>query len=211
MKQSPVVRRHTKSRQVGSPQFRQRQDYRRYPPPWPWLTMPPSTRSTNASTQPGINLLMFSAKGSDHYSLLGRIPGSFRAKTGILVPELNRIICRPASRDKEPKFASMKFAIDCAHDGDECDGVTSARHPSVRLPQRCCQVPELRNRRRGDSKNAGLTKYVGTFVTQTKYQEIPADVIELGKKSILDGLGLALAGSRAESGSISRRYVSKRA
>src|SRR5258708_38645970 len=57
------------------------------------------------------------------------------------------------------------------------------------------------------SKNAGLTKYVGTFVTQTKYQEIPADVIELGKKSILDGLGLALAGSRAESGSISRRYI----
>src|SRR6266403_175438 len=55
--------------------------------------------------------------------------------------------------------------------------------------------------------NAGLTRYVGTFVTQTKYQEIPADVIELGKKSILDGLGLALAGSRAESGSISRRYV----
>jgi 2-methylcitrate dehydratase PrpD len=58
-------------------------------------------------------------------------------------------------------------------------------------------------------KNAGLTKYVGTFVTQTKYQEIPPDVIELGKKSILDGLGLALAGSRAESGSISRRYVEK--
>jgi 2-methylcitrate dehydratase PrpD len=56
-------------------------------------------------------------------------------------------------------------------------------------------------------KTPGLTNYVGTFVTQTKYQEIPADVIELGKKSILDGLGLALAGSRAESGSISRKYV----
>src|SRR5712672_953718 len=55
--------------------------------------------------------------------------------------------------------------------------------------------------------SAGLTKYVGTFVSETKYQQIPADVIELGKKSILDGLGLALAGSRAESGSISRRYV----
>ena len=53
----------------------------------------------------------------------------------------------------------------------------------------------------------GLTNYLGTFVTQTKYKEIPADVIELGKKSILDGLGLALAGSRAESGSISRKYV----
>src|SRR6202045_2647436 len=56
-------------------------------------------------------------------------------------------------------------------------------------------------------KTPGLTNYVGTFVTQTKYQEIPAQVIELGKKSILDGLGLALAGSRAESGPISRKYV----
>jgi 2-methylcitrate dehydratase PrpD len=56
-------------------------------------------------------------------------------------------------------------------------------------------------------KTPGLTNYVGTFVTQTKYQEIPAEVIELGKKSILDGLGLALAGSRAESGRISRHYV----
>jgi 2-methylcitrate dehydratase PrpD len=56
-------------------------------------------------------------------------------------------------------------------------------------------------------KTPGLTQHVGTFVTQTRYEDIPADVIELGKKSILDGLGLALAGSRAESGSISRKYV----
>jgi 2-methylcitrate dehydratase PrpD len=56
-------------------------------------------------------------------------------------------------------------------------------------------------------KTLGLTNYVGTFVTQSKYQEIPAEVMELGKKSILDALGLALAGSRAESGPISRRYV----
>ena len=56
-------------------------------------------------------------------------------------------------------------------------------------------------------KAPGLTKYVGTFVVQTKYENIPADVIELGKKSILDGLGLALAGSRAESGPISRKYI----
>ena len=53
----------------------------------------------------------------------------------------------------------------------------------------------------------GLTKYVGAFVVQTKYTDIPPDVIELGKKSILDGLGLALAGSRAESGPISRKFV----
>lgn len=56
-------------------------------------------------------------------------------------------------------------------------------------------------------KTPGLTKYVGTFVLQTNYEDIPADVIELGKKSILDGLGLALAGSRADSGAISRKFV----
>jgi 2-methylcitrate dehydratase PrpD len=56
-------------------------------------------------------------------------------------------------------------------------------------------------------KTSGLTAYVGRFVTTTTYEQIPQDVIELGKKSILDGFGLALAGSRAETGSISRKYV----
>src|SRR5712664_196699 len=56
-------------------------------------------------------------------------------------------------------------------------------------------------------KTPGLTDYVGRFVATTTYEEIPEHVIELGKKSILDGLGLALAGARAESGSISRKYV----
>jgi 2-methylcitrate dehydratase PrpD len=57
------------------------------------------------------------------------------------------------------------------------------------------------------SKISGLTEYVGEFVATTKYEDIPQDVIELGKKSILDGLGLALAGSRAQTGSICRQYV----
>jgi DNA-binding beta-propeller fold protein YncE len=33
---------------------------------------------------------VFEQKDADHYALLGKIPGSFRAKTAILVPELNR-------------------------------------------------------------------------------------------------------------------------
>ena len=33
---------------------------------------------------------VFQQQDADHYSLLGKVPGSFRAKTGILVPELNR-------------------------------------------------------------------------------------------------------------------------
>lgn len=56
-------------------------------------------------------------------------------------------------------------------------------------------------------KTPGVTKYIGDFIVRTKYEEIPGNVIELGKKSILDGLGLALAGSRAESGPISREFV----
>src|SRR6266404_5114975 len=53
----------------------------------------------------------------------------------------------------------------------------------------------------------GLTDYVAKFVVNTGYDAIPADVIELGKKSILDGLGLALAGSRAESGPLCLKYL----
>src|SRR5437879_9648745 len=56
-------------------------------------------------------------------------------------------------------------------------------------------------------KTPGLTDYVGRFVVNMTYEDIPADVVELGKKSILDGLGLALAGSRAETATICRQYL----
>lgn len=58
-------------------------------------------------------------------------------------------------------------------------------------------------------KVSGVTDYVAKFIAATKFEEIPEDVIELGKKSILDGLGLALAGSMADTGEISRKYVAK--
>jgi len=54
----------------------------------------------------------------------------------------------------------------------------------------------------------GLTKYVVEFVRNTHYSDIPADVIELGKKSLLDGIGLALAGSKLPSYDILKRYLS---
>ena len=53
----------------------------------------------------------------------------------------------------------------------------------------------------------GLTREVAGFIVATRYASIPEDVAELGKKSILDGLGLALCGSVAESGNLSRAYV----
>jgi 2-methylcitrate dehydratase PrpD len=53
----------------------------------------------------------------------------------------------------------------------------------------------------------GLTKYVAEFVVNTKYQDIPEDVMTLGKKTILDGFGLALAGSASVMGPLIRKYI----
>ena len=44
-------------------------------------------------------------------------------------------------------------------------------------------------------KAPGLTHYLAEFIVNTRYEDIPDDVMALGKKSILDGFGLALAGS----------------
>jgi 2-methylcitrate dehydratase PrpD len=52
-----------------------------------------------------------------------------------------------------------------------------------------------------------LTRYIAEFIARTRIRDIPADVIELGRKSILDGFGLAIAGSAAESGHIVAAYL----
>ena len=52
-----------------------------------------------------------------------------------------------------------------------------------------------------------LTAYVAEFVVNTKYSAIPPEMLELGKKSILDGLGLALSGSKAETSGLMDRYT----
>src|SRR5579864_7954140 len=56
-------------------------------------------------------------------------------------------------------------------------------------------------------KAPGLTKYVSEFIVKTKYGDIPPDVLELGKKSILDGFGLALAGSASVMAPLVRQYL----
>ena len=52
-----------------------------------------------------------------------------------------------------------------------------------------------------------LTKYVASFVVDTKFEDLSGEVIELGKKSILDGFGLALSGSVAKSGELVRQHL----
>ncbi len=53
----------------------------------------------------------------------------------------------------------------------------------------------------------GLSKYVAEFIVSAKAEDIPAEVIDLGKKSMLDGFGLALGGSVANSGPLVRKYI----
>jgi 2-methylcitrate dehydratase PrpD len=59
-----------------------------------------------------------------------------------------------------------------------------------------------------DSPRRGsLTAYVADFIAALRYERLPDDVLELGKKSILDGLGLAFSGSAAKSGRLLRHHL----
>ena len=53
----------------------------------------------------------------------------------------------------------------------------------------------------------GLTREVAEFVVDARFADIPPGVLDLGRKSILDGIGLALAGSVAKIGAITRNYL----
>jgi 2-methylcitrate dehydratase PrpD len=66
------------------------------------------------------------------------------------------------------------------------------------------------NEQSGDSKlreSHDVTSYVADFIVKTRFTDLPAEVVELAKKSTLDGLGLALCGSIAKSGEIVRNYL----
>src|SRR5579864_4367768 len=52
-----------------------------------------------------------------------------------------------------------------------------------------------------------LTTYVAEFEVNLTFADIPAEPLELGKKSILDGLGLALSGSKAETWGLIQEYL----
>lgn len=52
-----------------------------------------------------------------------------------------------------------------------------------------------------------LTKYVAEFICDTTLSDISQDAVALGKKSILDGLGLALSGGSSHCGELVRRHL----
>jgi 2-methylcitrate dehydratase PrpD len=57
------------------------------------------------------------------------------------------------------------------------------------------------------AKAPELTRSVAEFIVNTKYEQIPDDVIALGKKTMLDGFGLALAGSASVVAPVVRQYL----
>lgn len=52
-----------------------------------------------------------------------------------------------------------------------------------------------------------LTKYVADFIVNARPEDLPSEVIEVGRKSILDGFGLAVSGSVAKSGELVRQHL----
>jgi 2-methylcitrate dehydratase PrpD len=57
------------------------------------------------------------------------------------------------------------------------------------------------------AKAPDLTRSVADFIVNTKYEDIPDEVIALGKKTMLDGFGLALAGSASVVAPVVRQYI----
>ena len=58
-----------------------------------------------------------------------------------------------------------------------------------------------------EAAHDGLTWQVARFICGTAAADLPSNVADLGKKSILDGLGLALSGAVAKSGELVRRHL----
>lgn len=57
------------------------------------------------------------------------------------------------------------------------------------------------------TSSVGLTSEVSGFIVATRLEDVPAPVVHLAKRSILDGLGLAVAGSRSRAATIARQVI----
>lgn len=60
-----------------------------------------------------------------------------------------------------------------------------------------------------DALNNGLTAEIATFIEHADLAAIPKNVVDAGKRSLLDGLGLAVAGARSEASRLAREMVSR--
>ncbi len=59
------------------------------------------------------------------------------------------------------------------------------------------------------SKNGSLTGEAASFAVDLKFEDIPEDVLTIGRRCVLDGLAVALAGSEQPAIAVIDRYVRK--
>jgi 2-methylcitrate dehydratase PrpD len=58
-------------------------------------------------------------------------------------------------------------------------------------------------------ESPAVTSEVASFVASTTYEDLPAELVELGKMHMLDAIGLAIAGEHAETGPLVQRYLAE--
>jgi 2-methylcitrate dehydratase PrpD len=54
---------------------------------------------------------------------------------------------------------------------------------------------------------SGLTRQVAEFIVRASFNDLTAELLEVGKKSLLDSIGVAICGSVADTGRIGRDYI----
>src|SRR5262245_54035146 len=57
------------------------------------------------------------------------------------------------------------------------------------------------------SEDTRITSEASQFCLNAQFKDLPPELVETGKIHILDAIGLAIAGERAETGGIIRRYL----
>ena len=62
---------------------------------------------------------------------------------------------------------------------------------------------------RNPQPNVGVTEYLAAFIAGTRFEELPEGVVQLSKNSILDTIGVALAGAAEPGARILVQYVSR--
>jgi 2-methylcitrate dehydratase PrpD len=71
-----------------------------------------------------------------------------------------------------------------------------------------CPAP-VRSEGKNVTASESLTGRVADFAVATRYEDIPPEALRLGNKALLDCLGLALAGSRADGADILRNHIAQ--
>ena len=84
-------------------------------------------------------------------------------------------------------------------------GCTTGPAEVVGSAQEGAQAPPSKKKSGADIK--GATDALVTFITTASLRTMPDDVIAVGKRCLIDGFGVILAGSTVQGSAIVRQYV----